>query len=367
MNKKINSIKLVMLISILLISFSLFLYFIFKEYSYEKQYVINKFKITEKYNKKSNYYVFNIEYNNINYPYIFKHKYIKKRELIKDIKSYSNDLETCIIPTSDKISFYPLCSKDKEIYTINLSNINDIPYKYKNTKIINEEYNKIYINVLNDNSYLLYNYKGFYLISNDMKKEIELFTKDIYSIDLVYQIDNYLVLPDYNQSYFFDKIYLINIDNGKVKEINMDYKISFDSVFLGDYKNKVYLLDKKNEQEYTINIKKNKIEEIDFLILNNNKLEKTTYRDIVNNNLSFKNNIVYTYKIIDNNLYKIINNTKIKLSNREVTEIIKNDDENVYYLSKDNLYMYNNIYGEILLLTNFEWNFNNTNMIYIYK
>ena len=91
------------------------------------------------------------------------------------------------------------------------------------------------------------------------------------------------------------------------------------------------------------------------------------FKDIVNKNLNFLSEDEWEYKLEDNNLYWFVNNTKIKISNQNVTKIIKNDKENIYYLVGDELYMYNYYLGEVLLLTNFEWEFNNNNMIYLDK
>ena len=362
MKKKKTKLKLFIIILTLL--FITFLIIIFKPYNYSKTYNLDKYKITEEYNKELKYYKFVIEKDSTIYSYIIESKYFHNRKLINDVLINNNDNEECILPKSNKIEFYPLCSKDNEIYTYNLSNIEDL-YYYKEINNINEEYNKITINYLNNKKFLIYNYKGYYLLDN--KKEIKLFDKDIYNIELVYEYNNNIIIPDYNSSYYFNKFYIINMINGKVNELKLDSEISFNSVFLGDYKNNIYLLDKKEEKEYKINIKKKKIEEVDFLILENNKLIKTNFRNIVNNSLSFDKDYIFNYEIIDNILYQVIDEMKIKLSNKKVNKIIKNDNNTVYYLVEDSLYMYNNIYGEVLLLKNFEWNFNNTNMIFISK
>lgn len=328
--------------------------------------MVNEYTIIEEFNKKEKYYTFEISNKDITYSYVIRNKYNRKRKLIDEIKVTTSDTEICILPESDKIEFYPLCSSHNLIYTYNLSNIENV-YEYKDINIVNETYKKIKINSINDIAFLLYNYKGFYLIKDNKYENIELFNKDIYSIDLIYQKDNIILIPDYNQNYYFNKLYIINILNGKVKEIDFEYDISFESVFLGEFKNNVYLLDKKEEKEYRINLKRESIELVDFQILESKKMIKTTYKNIIKNNITFYPKTIFEYKIIDEYLYQIIGDLKIKISDKLVDKIIKNDNEIVYYLSDESLYMYNNIYGEVLLLNNFEWNFNNTNMIYIYK
>lgn len=363
---KSNQSKLIVFISVLILFFLLFLYFSFRSYDYKKTYKVNKYTINESYNKEKKIYTFIIKSDKEEYAYQIRNKYLRKKELVNNIEIAVNENETCVLPESDKLDFYPLCSNNKEVYSYNLSNKN-LEYKYKKIDKSKETYNKIDINYLNDNSYLIYNYNGFYLINNKKNKNINLFESDVYSINLIYQQDEYLILPNYNQNYYFDKLFLINILTGKVEEIELEQEISFESIFLGTYKNNIYLLDKKEEKEYKINLNNKKVEETEFYILKNEKLEKTTFKKIVNNNLLFDNKENNNYKIIDNFLYQTIGNTNIKISNKSITRIIKETSDTIYYLSEEKLYMFNNIYGEVLLLSNFEWNFNNTNMIFFYK
>lgn len=364
---KKNQTKLFLFIITFLLIFIIFLILTFKEYSYEKKYIIDNYSILEKYDKNNKVYTFTIEVKNKKIPYIIKEKYSRKRMLINKINIYEDGEEFCVIPKSNILDFYPMCGNKEEIFTYNLSSIKKINYHYKKIPEFNINYKNIKVNYLNDNSILVYNYKGFYLINEKKQKNISILNKDIYTLDLIYQKDKYLIIPNYNQDYYFNKIFILNILDGKIKEIKFDYDISFDSEFLGHYNNNVYLLDKKEKKEYIINLKKLKVELIDFQVLKNEKIVKTTFNEIINKKLNFFKDNIYNYKIIDNKLFLIINDYKIKLSNLEIDKIIKNDNETVYYLSNESLYMYNNTYGEALLLSNFEWNFNNTNVIYLFK
>ncbi len=363
MAKKRN--KLIIFISFLVILFAIFLFLIYRAYSYEKKYQINGFKITEKYDKKTNEYQFLIQYNNNTYPFIINHQYINKKELLTNIEIFKQDDELCILPESKKLTLYPLCSNGNDIYTSNLTNIKIDNFNYPKNEDLNKNYQKINIHNILDRNYLIYYYKGFYLINSKKNFEIALFNKDIYTINLIYQAGKYVIIPDYEQEYYFDKIYLINLINGKKDTLKLENAISFDSQFLGDYKNKVYLLDQKEEKEYVINLNKMKVEETDYVILENNKLIKKDYDEIVNKKLNFLKQDIRNYQIIDNKLYLVIDNIKVRLSDLDVTRIIKNDLENVYFLSGKDLYLYNNLAGEVLLLSNFEWEFNNNNVIYI--
>lgn len=364
---KKKEIKLICFIAILISGFILFLFLILKPYNYQKEYNINNYKIIETYDKKKKYYTFIIEDKETIYPYKINSKYYSKRELIKEIKVYNTDNETCILPVSKNLNFSPLCSKDKKVYSYNLSKMDNGDFKYNELKNVNKEYKNITIHYLDNATYLLYNYRGFSLINEKENKDINLFEKDIYNLELFYEYKEYLIIPNYNKEYYFDELYIINTSNGKLEKITSKFDISFNSVFLGDYKNKIYLLDKQEEKEYVINLKKKKIEETDFQIIENNKLIKKSFKEI-KNNLNFNDNKKdINYEIIDNNLFKIINGHQIKISDKNISKIIKSNDENIYYLVKENLYMYNDNIGEVLLMSNFEWNFNYNNMIFIYE
>lgn len=364
---KIKQFKKYTFLILLFFIISLFFYLRFKTYNYTTNYVVDKYKIKETYEKENGKYTFLINIDNITYAYYFKEDYIKKEELIDNINIYKNEKEVCILPESIYIKFYPLCSSEGNVKAYNLSSIEIKEFRYKKYSSDNINNDKLKIKYLNDTKYLLYNYKGFYYLNDNTVKEIKIFDNDVYKIDLIYQMNEYLIVPNYNDNYFFNMFFIINMKNGKVKKLKINKEISFNSEFLGDFKNNVYLIDKKEEKEYKINIKKLTIEEIDFTALKDDKLINVEYKDIINNNLKFANKKEIPYKIIDDKLYQVIHDNQVLISEEKVDKIISEIDNTVYYLSKDNLYMFNNTYGEVLLINNFEWNFNNTNMIYLYK
>ena len=195
-----------------------------------------------------------------------------------------------------------------------------------------------------------------------------MFSKDIYNLNLIYQYDNYLLIPDYEQDYIFDKIYVINTEKAQKSTINLRFETYFDSYFLGNYKNDVYLYDLKNNQEYYIDIKKGKIYKTENKILVNNEWQKISSQTFQKEKPTFTKDKAITYIINNNKLYeKIYNSNNLYLvSNREVKQIVKVDNLDVYYISSDTLYKYNPIDGEKALLRYSEWNFNYKNMVFIF-
>ncbi len=287
-----------------------------------------------------------MSYHNVTFPFIIRNNYINKRSLISDVNIYKNGEEYCLVPTSSYIIFYPLCYDSKEIIAYNLSSVDNL-YNYEKTKDINKKYENITIHNYLDKDYLLYNYKGFYYVNSVKNKKIDLFKKDVYKLELVYQNNNLLIVPDYNSQHYFNKLFVIDIKKGSYKELALETGVSYNSYFVDDNK-KLYLVDQKEKNRFIINLRKNLAELTNY----------DASKDINNSN-------VYDYKIINNNLYLLVDKYKIKISNKDISNIVKIDKDSVYYLVKDSLYVYNNVVSEKLLMTNFEWNFNNTNVIFI--
>lgn len=66
------------------------------------------------------------------------------------------------------------------------------------------------------------NYKGFYDLKN--KKNVQLFKKDIYNQTLNYFLDKYYIVADYNQTYEFDKLIIVDMTTGKQKKLSVILK-----------------------------------------------------------------------------------------------------------------------------------------------
>ena len=352
--KRKNNIKLLGLIIILITLFVIFLVFHKNAHSYEMEYNINDIKVLEKYNNDDKYYLFNIKYKDIDTNIISLEKYTNSRHLIKDITIKEEKDGLCLLFTSG-LDLYPICHNNNGYYSYYVDKQDDF--------VINDKYNNINIKDLNNNTYLLWNYNSFIYLNNNTKKTIDLFNKDTYVINLVYQYDNYLVIPDYNKDWISDRIYVINASSGKVFDYLLRFPIYFDSYFLGRDKDSVYIFDKKEEQEYYLDIKNKEIYKTSNKILVNGKWESVSTQKLKEESARFSNNIIVNYYIDNDYLYMTGN---IKISNRIIDTIVKVDNLDVYYLSNGKLYMFNPNYGEKALLEYSEWEFNNKNMVFVF-
>lgn len=351
---KTNNIKkLRNLIIFLILIFVIFLFFLNFKHSYTLKYKINDIDVTEKYHKKEKYYSFLISYEGKDYEVISFDKYTSKRKLIRDIKVNKTDENTCLSFESTKISLYDVCSNEENFYYPH----EESPFKE------NSNYKNIKIDNLNNNTFFLWNYHEFIYLSNKKTTSIKLFDKDLYNLNLIYQHDKYLIIPNYNENYKFTKVYLLNKENGKTKDFKLRYDVYFDSYFLGSYKDKVYLYDYKNELEYYFDLKKYDIYKTKYQIINNGKWEKVTNQKLKNNKLKFTQDSIFNYTLKDDKLYA---NDNYLVTNLSVNKIIKTENLDVYYISKDTLYHFNPLNGETPLLKYSEWEFNNSNMIFIF-
>lgn len=362
--------KLIKILLGIIIIFLIFNFF-FMSKNYETAYKRNDVEITEKFDKENKKYTFLFKTNDIEFVTELEHKYIHRKELVDSIEIKKDEETICIIPKSKKLAFYPLCYENSELISYHQLENKDLlgDAYFKQTKTKTSTYKKIEISNLNNKKYFIWNYKGFYVIDGKDNSTINIFNKDIYNITLSRKVGSNILIADYSNKYKFSKFYVVQTKNNKVKEINTDDELSFESYIMGTYKNKVYFMDKKNKEQYEINTKKLSINDISKKnkgkILTNGEWEEVSINKLSSKEYEFTSYQSFNYQIINNNLYLVIADYKIKISSN-VKDIVEVDGETVYYLIDDKLYYFNNTDGEVLVMSYFEWNFNYKNMIYIF-
>lgn len=356
--------KIYILIYILIIPFIFFLYVLYSPKNYTVEYKIEEYKIKETYVKDIEIYKFYINYKNKTYPLLIDIKYNKNRKLISKIDL--NKKSDCLYIEIKDVK-YSVCYKNNQLIDYRLLSLESI----ESEKVISD-FNKNKIYNYNNLKYYIWNYKGYDYLSKDKNRSINVIDKDEYENLLSYQFKNYLITPNYDGDYYFTELLVIDNHNLELSSIKLDNEVSYSSRFLGDFKNDIYLLDEKNKMQYKINIKKEEVKVIgteykDGVLYINKKPELISLKKIIKNNYKFIKNEKYIYKIINNKLYNMIDDFKILISNKSVKEIVKIDNDQLYYLSKDTLYLYTPEKGEIKLLENIEWNFNYKNKIFIFN
>ncbi len=345
-------------------------YNFFKIKSYIKEYKINDVLVKEKYDKNLKSYVYQFIYNDEDYVFALTKDYSWKRKLVKKIDVLANDDETCLLVKSNEINFYPLCrDKNEQIAYLLVSDKMKENFSFWPSISYSDEVNYNDITIYNYfyHNYYIWNYRGFDYLNTTSNTKIELFDKDVYNPKLIVQTDDYLLVPDYNTNYYFNKVYIINALNGKVSSWDLSKDVYFDSMVLGIIGNEIYLLDKHENVEWKIDVAKKKMTNVGTLskkgLFYDNEWQKLSLNKIIEKK-EFKGLKAMDF-VNENGLKAIIMDKTVKIKNADV-KIIRKTNESVYYLVDDVLYEYSFGNGEIKLLSKFEWNFNNQNTIFIF-
>ncbi|MDD4187501.1 MAG: hypothetical protein PHX04_01845 [Bacilli bacterium] len=365
--------KIYMLISIFIFAFIFYLLVLFLPKNYTSTYIINNFEVSETYITDEKKYQIIISENNLEYPLIFLDKYNKSRKIVENITSIIKEDEKCLtIVINDKK--YPVCYKNDILIDFRLLS-KEMQENYqelissKNDNII-DTYQNIKIYNYNNKKFYIWNYKGYEYLNEKENTTINLFDEDNYHNSLAYKNDRYILTPNYDQEYYFNSFLVIDNKNKELYNFDFENEISYSSYYLGEIKNEIFLVDKKNYMEYKLNINKNKLkivgtEKKNGLIFTD-KWENISLKKLANKEYTFLKKEKYNYQVIDEKLYLLIKKNRILISNYKIKDIIYINNHDVYYLVNDVLYLFNPNIGEVKLLESNEWNFNYENKIFIF-
>jgi hypothetical protein len=357
----------------LIITIIVFIIKVFKTKSYSLDYQIKDTSISENYDNTNKYYYYKLTYNNFSYDFIYESEYIKERKLISGIKKYYNDEYTCLIVDSDYFTINPLCSNQEELIDYHLidEDTKEKIKKYYKTPSTTELKLNNYEIYNTEDTKVIWNYKGINIIEKDKIESVNVFKKDIYEPNISTLINNYFIVADYEQTYNYDTIYIIDIDTKEVTKWDLDTEISFDSYIIGTNDKSVYIIDKKNKIEYELVPHKQKMRKISSsnkgIIYNNGEEEKISMDRLVSQKYSFIDKNNYKFELDNKTLYMSINssNLKTKISNKEIDSILSIKKDTIYYLIGSTIYRYNLTYGETKIMKYSELEYNNTNIIFI--
>lgn len=365
--------KNVLFIAVIILCIITFIYYYYQPKDYTITYQVGKFEILEKYDKKSQLYFYEIKSGSNTFESVVFQKYSTERRFITTVNKHQSDEITCITTNMTP----PLCKNETRqiAYSLVTKELKaKINYKLPSQINLNKKYNKTEINNYRGYTFAIWNYRGFDLISESRQKSLKLFKRDVYTAPIITQINNYILIADYDEAFSFKKFYVIDMLKGRIKEWQIKAEISLDSYILGTKDHSVYLVDRKNKIEYEIVPHKQRMrvigtQSIKGKILKNGEWEAIGLNKLVSQDYAFSEPKTHNYFIINNQLYlKYFDSKKIiKASNFKIDKIITVINNEVFYLFQDRLYAFNDQTFEQLLLRNFEWNFNNQNVIFIYK
>ncbi len=338
--------------------------------NYRITYYIDNHKVVSTYQNKRYYISIDNKYSFD----IYKKRSISKLK-ISQIKEIKSEDFMCLYPIIKNIKTIPLCSNKEENIDYNLID-SDLLNGYK-TKLDNKSEGNFYFNNnLSKKEYIyLWNYKGFYKMNNDKLETLDMFNEGKYDNSLMYQVGNSIVFPDYNQEYYFKKIYLLNMISGKKSVIESKYDISYNSYFVGIINNRLYLFDQKELNLYEIDLNRINVKlvgsnELGYFKYVDNKKVEAKISEYKNKEIEYKEDIKsnYKYEIINNSIYKtyLDDNNKLKIFEGNNIKIIGEYKEILYFSSEDKLYKYTKE-GISKLFNYFELKFNENKIIYIYN
>lgn len=370
---KIKQRRRLALLLIIILIIVLVLFFLFQRKDYTVTYSVNDYEITESYHKEEDYYSFIIKKGETERFTIVYNQHFSSKKNIDQITEYQTQTESCITISSNKVRIEPLCTKEETQISYHLVS-DEMKEKLGVTSETKEDtilttYNNINVYHYRNHNYYIWNYRGFYHINENTTENIQLFDKDIYNPTLITQVNDTLVIPDYNADYYFDKVILLDMNTGRTTTWTLETSIYFDSAVLGVYQGDLYIIDKHEKTEWQLNIAKQKQERVGTE-QKGGKIYDHEWTNVTMNRLlyqenTFKGTTILEYNIKKDGLYAIFDNHQMKIRESAPSKILSNTDNTVYYLVNDNVYSYNKEEGEKLLLNYFEWNFNSENVIFI--
>ena len=370
---KIKQRRRLALLLIIILIIALVLFFLFRRKDYTVTYSVNDYEITESYHKEEDYYSFIIKKGETERFAIVYNQHFSSKKNIEQITEYQTETESCITISSNKVRIEPLCTKEETQISYHLVS-DEMKEKLGVTSETKEDtilttYNNINVYHYRNHNYYIWNYRGFYHINENTTENIQLFDKDIYNPTLITQVNDILVIPDYNADYYFDKVILLDMNTGRTTTWTLETSIYFDSAVLGVYQGELYIIDKHEKTEWQLNIAKQKQERVGTE-QKGGKIYDHEWTNVTMNRLlyqenTFKGTTILEYNIKEDGLYAIFDNHQMKIRESAPSKILSNTDNTVYYLVNDNVYSYNKEEGEKLLLNYFEWNFNSENVIFI--
>lgn len=377
----------IIIIVILMLLVPLFNYVLKKEH--KVTYKVNNYSIIEHYYKnKGNNYDFIINKKDSSYVLSLYNKKSKKSKIIKNIKNFKHNNIKCLLLITDKKQYDIACLKDNKQVSIdyllktNNEDFKEIKNKIKKYKLTypssrnkNTSYKSLKVynnNIHKDLVYYIWNYKGLLIINNSTNKYQKVLDYDLYDNIEACTVKDYYVLLENNSVAGIEKIYYYN--GKKINSYKLPTKISKNSYINGVRNNLIYITDRENQKEYTLDIMNKKWKEIvqeetSYITYNNNDKQVLTKSDFFIEDQLFKTDMINNYKYYqeDNKIYKKLgDNTILLLELEDIKEWYIENNE-VIILQEDTIYSYNDQNGLRKIVENSELKYNYHNIYKIGK
>lgn len=391
--------KILIILVLIVLIFNIYKLFI-KEH--KVSYKIDKYNIEEHfYIKNNHYYDMKISNKKETYIYTLNENLSKRKKIIKNIKTYKSNNLVCIVPTYKKnIEKEIYCNLDnQQVSNSYLNNHDDFKKILKKAKIkLKEENNikttykkvKAYKKNIATNIYFIWDYKGIYIIDKDNIKYRKILKYDLYENVLTTTVDKYFVLFDNHSVNGIEDVYYYDVSKDKLKSFKLKNKLSKASYINGVIKDLIFITDTKKKKEYTVDIRRRKIKEIDeeqtkYIVYNNGQKQELSKSDYFMKEQIFSNNKIinekisreeqikednYYYFIEENKMYRTREDSKNKkvllfeLDN--ISDWIVKDKE-IFLIREDTIYSYTDKLGLRKVVESNELKYNYKNIYEIMK
>ena len=392
-----KQIKIIIILFLLIIPILLLRKVFIREYDiiYEKnKYIVNEIYT---YEDKTHTYEINIKNKTQELTYILNNDFNKNKKIINNLKVYKENDLTCILPIyikkidnklyclkdNTQVSNYYL--KDNESYKKILKKAKKYKIKTYSKNNKTTTYKKLQVydnNISREDLFTIWDYKGISIIENDKKRYIKFLDYDLYDDVKTIIYDKYFVLFENNHVDGIKNIHYYDLEKDKLKIYNPEIVISKDFYINGVVDNLIYVTDNKTKKEYTINLKKEEIAQInkanEYLTYYDNEFKSLTKSDYFMETQIFRNKKVLDEKISkvehikENNIYYYLENNNFyrQRLNRNKELLFSLDEikewkiisDKIVIISKDTLYIYDDSRGLVPIVKSNELNYNYDNI-----
>ena len=390
-------------------------FFMFKHTSnYSVKNNEDEFMVKEKFKKSGEHNMYSFymtDKNKNNFVFSYDVDLNKQSKVIIDVLSYHDGNLYCVAPILKNKSVENIeCIDDGQLVSYSyikqnrnmtdfINQINNSGYKFsesleKDYTITDTKYNLTVYKEIPDNVYFsMWGYSELYILNNKEIKMQDLFNHDSYSNE------NYSILVD---KYYVtlntdndsgNSFYVANIKDGGKALVESDYDISKNIYFNGVYNKKAYFTDINNKKQYYVDPYREEIKEVgtsdkckyfdgktfqdvNISALTNEKkyFKEKNIPDELSNKYPDKKIIEsygnYYFLDVDGSVYQIISDyydQKVKLFQLDDFKELKVLNNNVYGVSKDTVYIYNNKIGGKKAVVNRELIYNYKNIYDVYE
>jgi len=360
-------------------------------------YKIENYTIKEEYYKKNkDYYDITISKGKQIFIYTISKNLNKQKKIIEDIKTYKHGDLVCILPLYKKNiekeiycnilqeqvsidyllktqneNFEEIIKKVKK-YNLSFPTDSETKTKYKNIEVYNE-------NILEKNIYYLWNYKGIYILEKDKNSYQAILNYDLYDNVLSCVVEDKFVLLENTSIKGIENVYYYNLTQKKMKKIELKNSISKDSYINGVVGKLIYITDRRQKKEYTLELAKKELKEIskdgNYTVYQNGKKEVLSKSDFFMQDQLFDTRELtpkevgnYVYYIEEEKIYKYRKTNKehpillLELENIKEWQVRENE---IILLKEDAIYSYSNQNGLRKIVESNELNYNYKNIYQI--